>query len=250
MKIKNNFLKLLEAFPKSRMDLPLKYKKIYEIEYKINRNGHSLINSLAIRLELWMHKKVASLKGDSILELGAGTLNHMKFESQFQFYDVVEPFKNLYLDNSNLNEIRNIYGDVNEIDGKNLYKKVLSIATLEHVTNLPYVLSKSAKLLRPDGVFQAGIPTEGGILWYLSWRFITGLSFFFRYGLNYAVVMRHEHVNTAKEIECLVKFIYRDVRIVRFPINSFHLSFYSYIEARNPDPEKIFFIESYGLHKK
>jgi hypothetical protein len=89
-------------------------------------------------------------------------------------------------------------------------------------------------LLDADGIFQAGIPSEGGVLWGLGWRFTTGLAYYFRTGLNYKTVMRHEHVNNQKEIIAIVRHFYDDVFIARFPFNFSHISFYAYVEARNP----------------
>ena len=40
-----------------------------------------------------MKKKFENSK---ILEIGAGTLNHLKYEKNFSEYDIVEPFKNLF----------------------------------------------------------------------------------------------------------------------------------------------------------
>jgi hypothetical protein len=43
-------------------------------------------------LEAWMHRRVAadSKPGQTVLELGAGTLNHLRFESPDETYDVVD----------------------------------------------------------------------------------------------------------------------------------------------------------------
>ena len=37
-------------------------------------------------------QKVSKRKGEDILELGAGNLNHIKYENSFKNYDIVEPF--------------------------------------------------------------------------------------------------------------------------------------------------------------
>ena len=83
-------------------------------------------------------------------------------------------------------------------------------------------------------VFQAGIPSEGGLLWGLGWRFSTGISYFLRTGLDYGVVMRHEHLNTAAEITAIVGHLFDDVRLKRFPLPGHHLSLFTYIEAQSP----------------
>jgi hypothetical protein len=50
--------------------------------------------------------------------------------------------------------------------------------------------------------------------------------------------MRHEHVNTASEIMAVVRYLFRDVHVSRFPLPWHHASFYAYIEARNPSLER------------
>ena len=57
----------------------------------------------------------------------------------------------------------------------------------------------AALRLEADGVFQAGIPSEGGFLWGIAWRLSTGISYYLRTGLGYGVVMRHEHIDSAFE---------------------------------------------------
>ena len=44
-----------------------------------------------------------------ILELGAGNLNHLKYERDFHIYDIVEPFRELYKDSPELKKIRYKY---------------------------------------------------------------------------------------------------------------------------------------------
>ena len=83
-------------------------------------------------------------------------------------------------------------------------------------------------------MFQAGIPSEGGLLWWLGWRLSTGLGFYLRTGLDYGVLMRHEHVNNAQEIIAVVTHFFENVTVVRFPTPICQLSFYSYIKAQRP----------------
>lgn len=225
--------KLIKKFPKKRPALDSRIKEFYQDEYLKNRNGENIVHSLANKLESWMHKKIAYLPRKRILEIGAGTLNHLSYESRFKSYDIVEPFSNLYQNREILKQVDFIWADIQEIKiGR--YDKILSIATLEHVQDLPKLLAKSCFLLKSSGVFQVGIPAEGGFLWGLTWRITTGLEFFLRTGLNYKNLMRHEHINSAKEIELLCKWLFRDVKIKYFPIYGLHFSWYIYLECRQP----------------
>lgn len=181
-----------------------------------------------------MHRQVATAKpGSRILELGAGTLNHLPYENSPAAYDIVEPFRQLWEDNPRLNKVSHVYSDISEVPEQR-YDAIISIAVLEHLTELPYVVARCGLLLSPDGQIKAGIPSEGGFLWSLGWRSTTGLSFRLRTGLSYEPYMRHEHVNVADEIVAVVQYFFENVAILRFPLPTRNLSLYTGIIASTP----------------
>jgi len=227
---------ILKKYPKKRPPLPKEYKDIYEKEYKINRNGATLITKASSYLEGWMHKKVSNDdKPKEVLEIGAGTLNHLSYENKASNYDIIEPFTALYENAKNKQLVRGFYTDIADIESSKKYQRIISIAVLEHLIELPYILANLALKMHSGAIFQAGIPTEGGALWKATYKITTGLSFWLRNGLNYDVIMKHEHVNTAHEIESIVRHIFKEVKVVRFPTSLYHMSFYTYLEAKNPD---------------
>jgi len=230
--------KRFSKFPKQRPILPDAYQKIYAKEYEGNREGGTIINKIVGHLEAWMHLQIVqnkrSVKNESVLEIGAGTLNHLKYENINGHYDIIEPMEFLFENKKEVPLINTIFRSIEEIDAQDEYDRILSIAVLEHLCNLPRVIAKSAVLLKPNGQFQAGIPREGGFLWGLAWRSTTGLSYRLRNGLDYGVLMRHEHVNDAEEIREIINYFYEDVTVTRFPLSHPHLSFYEYIEAATP----------------
>jgi hypothetical protein len=226
---------ILKSYPRNRPILSWDAHKIYEQEYSLNREGKTTVTKIVEWLESWMHKQIAKQTFHSVLELGAGTLNHIQYEREnVCVYDIVEPFKNLYLNSKYIHKIRNIYDYLSDIPLSSRYERILSIAVLEHMTDLPKELALSVQHLEKDGVFQAGIPSEGAALWGLAWRCSTGISYRLRTGLSYEELMRFEHVNRADEILALVRYFFETVTIKRFPLPFFHSSFYTYIEARNP----------------
>lgn len=208
---------MFEQYPKTKTNLPPEYQAIFDKHYYENREGLSNVTSITKRLEVWMHKKVALdviniNKEISTLELGAGTLNHLDYEINTRPYDIVEPYEKLFNNSKCLDRIRNVYSDTFKIPEQAKYKRVISIATLEHLINLPLVVAKVGLLLTDDGNFRAGIPNEGTFLWKLGWKFTTGLEFKIRYNLNYKVIMEYEHVNTANEIEEVLKYFFYTVK--------------------------------------
>jgi SAM-dependent methyltransferase len=213
-------------------------RRVYEAEYIRNREGNGIVQSFAMRLEGWMHRMVSKCGADHsngpVLELGAGTLNHLSYEPNVTTYDVAEPFLSLLDVGNRRSRLRSVYRDIHDIEGQDIYSRILSIATLEHVLDLPQLVERAAHLVRPDGIFQSAIPSEGGLLWYLSWRYGTGLPFYLRTGLSYKELMAHEHVNNAEEIETVIRYYYEDVLVRRFPTRWLHGSFYTYIEGAKP----------------
>lgn len=227
---------LLARFPKTRPPLPDDYRRIYEREYLANRTEGSAANRLARRLESWMHRRVAATAPEGahrILELGAGSLNHLPWEKPQDCYDVVEPFTALLDAGDGRARVRRHYPQLADVPEDARYDRIISVAVLEHLTHLPHELALAARLLAPGGVFCAGIPSEGGLLWRLAWTLGTGPAFRRRTGLDYAVLMRHEHVNTAREIEACVRRQFRQVRVRRFPLPLRTLSLYTVITARD-----------------
>ncbi|MDP3560387.1 MAG: hypothetical protein Q8R79_08600 [Legionellaceae bacterium] len=231
----DNLTKLISSYPRERYPLSPAHEKIFDVEYKMNREGsNGFIGKIVRKLEEWMHVHVAKYSGiGSSLEVGAGTLNHLQFEDLRQAYDIVEPYELLYSDKTNeLSKIRDVYSSIASIPIDKKYSRVISIAVLEHMTDLPSELEAIYLRLKDGGVFQAAIPSEGGFLWGISWRLTTAISYKLRTGLSYASIMKHEHLNNADEILLLINHYFSDIKIKRFPFNNSHLSFYTYIEAR------------------
>ena len=169
--------------------------------------------------------------------MGAGTLNQLKYEPSVFTYDIVEPFKDLYKDSPLIKRIRNVYSDISYVPSYYRYDRITSIATLEHVCNMPELVALCGLLLAQTGVFRASIPSEGTFLWTLGWKLTTGLEFKLKHGLDYGLLLKHEHVNTAKEIEEVLEYFFKNVKCEVFGLNK-AVSFYRFYECSNPRLEK------------
>ena len=230
---------MFEKFPKMRPPLPREIQDIYSAHYKSNREGQTAASSLAQRMESWLHRQVASdvanLQSSAkvTLELGAGTLNQLRYEPTIGAYDIVEPFTELYKNSPLLGKVRNIYSDISKVPSSYAYDRITSIATLEHVCNLPEVIARSGLLLADNGVLRASVPSEGTLLWTLGWKLTTGLEFKLRHRLDYGLLMKHEHVNTAKEIEEVLEYFFKEIKCKVFGLTK-SISLYRYYECRNP----------------
>jgi len=233
---------MFTSFPKSRPPLLPEYQAIYMRHYKENRAGKSKASAFSQRLEAWMHRKIAedirhAGSQFATLEIGAGTLNHLPYEPSTTPYDIVEPMAWLYESSPLLARVRNKYWDIEQVPANIRYERIISIATFEHIENLPAVVAKSALLLNEGGALRVGIPSEGRLVWRLAWTLTTGLEFRLRYGLAYDVLMRYEHVNTAKEIRQVLEHFFQRFKIKVFGISE-SLSFYQVLCCSEPNMQK------------
>jgi SAM-dependent methyltransferase len=229
---------LLARFPKTRPPLPPKLAAIYTQQYLENRSGETPAASLSQRLERWLHRQVAAdVKGatnpGATLELGAGTLNQLAYEPAGGAYDIIEPFEDLFRASPLIGGVRATYADIRQIPDAAVYARITSVASLEHICDLPFVLARSARLLAPGGTLRAAIPSEGGLLWAMGWKLTTGLEFRLRHGLDYGQLMAHEHVNDAREVETLVRALFEEVEVRSFGLGR-QLSLYRFLAARSP----------------
>lgn len=230
---------MFSRYPKVRPPLPDAYARIHQTQYKENRRAATPAASLSRRMEAWLHKRVAAdVLGDrtprTTLEIGAGTLNHLPFEPEIGPYDIVEPFRDLYEGSPLLSRIRTIYVDITDVPDSQRYDRITSIATFEHICNLPEVVARAALLLSPGGVLRISIPSEGTLLWTLGWKLTTGIEFRLRHGLDYGRFLEYEHVNTAREIEEVLRHFFTEVRGAALGLGK-ALSFYQFFSCARPD---------------
>lgn len=225
---------LLKSYPRQRPPLSDAHKAAYKQEYRLNREGVSTVGGIAIKLEAWMHRRVSRVGSGAVLELGAGTLNHLAFEADNPAYDAVEPMAFLYEGSERRQRVRDIFPTVQDVPGDRRYGRIISVAVLEHMCDLPRDVARAALAMDEGAHFLAGIPSEGGLAWGLAWRMTTGVSYRLRTGLDYKVQMRHEHINTAPEIIAVLRHLFENVSVARFPLPVHHLSFYTVITATAP----------------
>lgn len=226
---------LLSTYPRRRPELPPSQRKSYVEHYRSNRAGKQGLSRIVVKLESWMHRRVAEgVTGGHLLEIGAGNLNHVPYLPTTCSYDIVEPFQELWVDSPYRSRVGRIYCDLQDIALSDGYDCICSVAVLEHLADLPFVLSRAGLLLREGGTFRAGFPSEGGVLWGLAWRLTTGIEYRFKRGLDYGAIMRHEHLSTASEILALLGYFYEQVEVSRFFLPFEHLSFYTTAVARRP----------------
>jgi len=228
---------VLDRFPKQRAELPEAYRKIYNGHYLRNREGRYATTSLSQKLESWMHRKVAEDQADlspdaATLEIGAGTLNQLKYEPAGRPYDIVEPFRELFDGSPWLDRVRDVYSDLAEVPATMRYDRITSIAAFEHIVDLPLLVARAVGHLKDTGRLRVAIPNEGTLMWTLG-TMVTGFEFKRRYGLDYRTLMQYEHVNTAREIEDVLEHFFDSCRCSVFGLNR-ALAFYRFYDCSGP----------------
>lgn len=235
--------KVIKAFPKIRKQLPKEYQEIYGKHYSENRNAKTLASKATAFMEAWGHRQVArtacklKTEGNATLEIGAGTLNQFRFETKIGIYDIVEPYEALYHNSKYRNFVDTIYADISNIPNSMKYDRITALYSFEHILNLPEVIQKAALLLKEDGALSVAIPNEGRFLWKFAYQNTSGREYKRRYGLNYEVIMRYEHVNSADEIEILLRYYFKSVKMKLFGVGR-ELAFYRYFCCSDPILEK------------
>ena len=235
----SSIISLLKKYPKKRPALSKEIRKIFDIEYKNNRE-----NILSQFSERWLHYSIKGrdLLFNETLEVGAGSLNHLEYENfdKKHLYDVIEPKKFLYNNKKNKFLVHKFFKSLKHTKNKS-YNRIISCAVLEHLEDLPKFLYLSSKKLKKKGYQSHSIPCEGYPTWNITWFLTSGITFRLRTGKSFKEVQKHEHLNTFDEIVKLVKFFYKDVEIkysYPFFLNAY-FSFYSNLTFKNPIQKNI-----------
>ena len=106
----------------------------------------------------------------------------------------------------------------------------------EHVLDVPSIVAKTCSLLEKDGTLRVAIPNEGSLLWKLGWKLTTGIEYRLKYGLDYSVLMQHEHINSANEIEGVLSYFYKKVKCSYLGLSK-KFAFYRFYECSEPNIE-------------
>lgn len=249
--MRNQSIKILKfkKYPKKRPKLDDQLKKIFDSEYKKNRT-----NFLSQLCESWLHYSIKGRKNEheTTLEIGAGTLNQLKYENyKKKIYDVVEPKNFLFRNSPFKKNIHKFYKTIKSTPD-NYYERIISCATLEHLEDLPDFLYLSSKKMKKQGYQSHSIPCEGYPIWHLAWWIFSGITFKLRTGFSFNKIQRHEHLNNFDEIKEMICFFYKKWKI-SYSYPSFfspYCSFYANITFWSPNKKNILLYKNYkkNLH--
>jgi len=190
----------------------------------------------------WINHRLAvpplSPRGGRTLEVGAGRGAHLAFEDLAdQDYTALELRPALAVElQSRFPAVRVPCGDVQQrIDAPDAsFDRVLAIHVLEHLPDVPAALREIRRVLRPDGVFGAVIPCEGGQAYTLARRISAQRLFEQRYGCSYDWFVRSEHINTVWPLLDVLRASFPRTSVSYWPfrVPSIHLNLVLGVECR------------------
>lgn len=142
------------------------------------------------------------------LEIGAGTGEHLKYEtlsgSQEENYVALDIRENMAADiRKHFPRVQTVVGDCQQrlrfSDG--YFDRILAIHVLEHLPNLPAAVREMYRLTNAGhGVVSIVIPCEGGLAYSLSRKVSAQRIFERRYNQPYNWFISREHLNRPNEI--------------------------------------------------
>lgn len=163
---------------------------------------------------------------DKVLEIGAGTGEHVEFvRHRFGQYTVSDSDPKA-LDVAKSRATRPSQGTVKfELqDGGELdcadgsFDRVIATHVLEHIYRPHLALKEWRRVLKDGGMLSILIPTDPGIAWRFGRRLGPRRNAIAR-GIEYDYVMAREHVNSCHNLIVLLRYYFHDVRESWWPLS-------------------------------
>ncbi len=148
------------------------------------------------------HKFIAkhSANKKTVLDIGSGMGYHLNFEHLGSGRKYICLDSNEKMLEKITHPVTKIVASCDEIPlENNSVDAVIASHILEHVHNLDKTLIEVKRVLTQDGKFLVVLPCDPGFLWKIAAYLSPSRKRLKKQGLDYKVVMAHEHVNTFKE---------------------------------------------------
>ncbi len=147
------------------------------------------------------------LTGKKILEIGPGSLPHMKYWKQKpQQFDIADISQNMLtisyakLTQEGISSTQFLMQDPALPVEDASYDIIVSFYSLEHLFPLENYIEEFKRILKPGGLLVGAIPTEGGLTWGLG-RYMTSRRYVRKhFSFDFDKITAWEHCNTAEKI--------------------------------------------------
>lgn len=216
-------------WPKKRLDLTEEQLKLMhswnEYWLPIMNNSFGLIGRFNHGFPLRSASR--SLK---TLEIGIGEGTHLRLEQSDNYFGVD---RDIALSRHH-NKIAAADADLGLPFKNSSFDRVLAIHVLEHLANLPHALEEIRRVMKPEGLFSAVVPCEGGRAYTLGRNFTSRRIFERKFGKNFDWIMAYDHINNVKEVLSEIRKKFSVERIDYFPMRlpSVHMNLIIGLELR------------------
>lgn len=176
-----------------------------------------------------------SMHFDQVLEIGAGTGEHLPFVrhnySEYTLTDLDSKtleLAKLKLKNFTKAKVRFEVQKGSELAyPDNTFDRIVATHVLEHIYQPHLVLKEWLRVLKPGGVLSVLIPTDPGIAWRLGRHFGPRKNAIAQ-GIAYDFVMAREHVNSCNNLIAILRHYFPDSKESwwPFPISSIDLNLF------------------------
>ncbi|KTD58725.1 methyltransferase [Legionella sainthelensi] len=162
---------------------------------------------------------------DKVLEIGAGTGEHIKYirhrYSQYIISDIDENVLHTAKERINIPHSKVSFeiqkgGELSYSD--RTFDRIIACHVLEHIYMPHLVLKEWSRVLKPNGILSILIPTDPGLAWRLG-RYFGARKVAYANGLAYDYIMAREHVNSCNNLIALLRHYFPNSKEAWWPFS-------------------------------
>jgi|TARA_B100001964_G_scaffold39467_1_gene43041 SAM-dependent methyltransferase len=212
-------------------------KRYLEISSEFLENGYEgLVGYIQDIGHLWIANKT---QPGPVLEIGFGAGRHQLFYKGNKKDYFISEYSGLHVNSDAWKDIRGrgLRCDACRLPyHSNIFKTVISIYNLEHISDLEHVFQEIHRVLMLKGRLLIALPCEGGLLWNIGRELTTRRNFQKQYGINYDKVIAYEHVwdygGVLEKLRISKLFKIEQYKMFPFCIPNHHFNLIACIECK------------------
>jgi SAM-dependent methyltransferase len=201
-----------------------KWRRLYEGSSEwLDRFENGLYPAIFRRLSAAIESDLAHRRFTSVIEVGCGTGLHLAFvRHAFDRYILCDrSTEHLAAARARLSlrtDVEYYMPGGDELDyADGTFDRLLSVGTLEHIPNAWDVVQEWGRVVRPGGIMDIVVPTEGGMLWRFGRHWTTRRKALRDDNIDYDFLIATEHVNTAYHLMSIVRHYFPQVQTRQWP---------------------------------
>ncbi len=217
-------------------------KHFYDFIYNeiIGSESKGILRHLAAYPHKFIERNFRSNIRLEILEVGAGSGEHLKFVKDNYGKYVALDIDQVRLSQITLQELKNVttvMGDAGKLPFPNhSFDRVIATCVLAHLYSPEIALEEWRRVLKKSGCISIYVPCEPGILLRL-FRKVSTARAAKKMGFNgYSLCNARDHIHSAHNLDLFISNVFADDTVTRirkpFPIRSWYLNLFTVYEVR------------------